>query len=400
MEQKIKEQEQQHEIEEQEQLFDCKLNQLTKEKNEEKEIERICNENYALQLLKDRSNEPKNREKDPDWIPPSEWKYDHETKLEEFEEAIQEIDHAIAMNDLEQIFAHIAGKQKEISIAHLIAHVRTTHNTSNNAPITTPMTLFRGAFPDVFGDINDVENREIWGDAQNDSIRQLEKALQEEAENEGVIDFPEFEAAISNMGIRLDKTHLEKLFAHFLGEQDVYDTKMGNKLRRYDTEQLMGIDKKYELKLGFLMHILQEKVENHEHLKPKQILKLGFMELLLNDTHLNTQSSFLLSHNKKEEKAMDLNDGFGEDEEGSDGSFKENPDFFDEEINNDLEAEEEREPMSLGLELRIPSLGKGDRSLMRMGSAQHWTDDDVIKQQQEMEEHLNRMAQNQNGYYL
>eukprot|EP01083_Nonionella_stella_P269032 909914_1 len=162
MEQKIKEQEQQHEIEEQEQLFDCKLNQLTKEKNEE--IERIRNENYALQQLKDRRNEPKNREKDPDWIPPSEWKYDHETKLEEFEEAIQKFDHAITLNDLEQIFAHIAGKQKEISITHLIATC--SQYTQHIQPITTPMSLFRGAFPGVFGDINDVENREIWGDAQ------------------------------------------------------------------------------------------------------------------------------------------------------------------------------------------------------------------------------------------
>eukprot|EP01083_Nonionella_stella_P269033 909915_1 len=127
MEQKIKEQEQQHEIEEQEQLFDCKLNQLTKEKNEE--IERIRNENYALQQLKDRRNEPKNREKDPDWIPPSEWKYDHETKLEEFEEAIQEIAHAITMNDLEQIFAHIAGKQKVI---YMFA-IHTTHPTDHDA---------------------------------------------------------------------------------------------------------------------------------------------------------------------------------------------------------------------------------------------------------------------------
>eukprot|EP01083_Nonionella_stella_P055560 146502_1 len=110
MEQKIMEQEQQNEIEEQEQLFECKLNQLTKEKNEE--IECIRTENSDLQQLKDRSNEPKNRD----------------------------------------------------SITHLIATC--SQYTQHIQPITTPMTLFRGAFPDVFGDINDVKNREIWGDAQ------------------------------------------------------------------------------------------------------------------------------------------------------------------------------------------------------------------------------------------
>ena len=47
---------------------------------------------------------------------------------------------------------------------------------------------------------------------QTNTVQKLQKQLTKEAEQEGLIDYAEFEAAIHNMGIQLGQKQLNKLF--------------------------------------------------------------------------------------------------------------------------------------------------------------------------------------------
>eukprot|EP01084_Bolivina_argentea_P285212 489054_1 len=67
--------------------------------------------------------------------------------LQEFIEAIHEIDTDVDDDDIEHIFSVIGkGKYNEISINKFIEYIR-----SNSTKTSTPKKLFRGAFPDLFG---------------------------------------------------------------------------------------------------------------------------------------------------------------------------------------------------------------------------------------------------------
>jgi len=189
----------------------------------------------------------------------------------------------------------------------------------------------------------------------------------------------------------------------------------------------MGIPKKkvrgheYEVGLGFMMDILKTKVENHQHLKPKQIIKLALGELLLNDNQLNKQSSFLIKkrkgskyvlpgfgRNDSDEKVFQVSekdhlDEYKETDEvvvnddvvdDDDDSFVENEDF-DKEI-NEMNGIEPDQPPTISSHGGRGSLPKGDRALMRMGSTAHWNDQDVADQTAEMTNQL-KLLQEQNS---
>ena len=88
---------------------------------------------------------------------------------EEFHEALNEVDKNINHQDIEDIFDALHDKKSgEISIKHFIKFIRTkmSKQTHMQSTITSPtaQTVLRGAFPDIFGDINDPSNRELWGD--------------------------------------------------------------------------------------------------------------------------------------------------------------------------------------------------------------------------------------------
>ena len=100
----------------------------------------------------------------------------------------------------------------------------------------------------------------------------LKQRLEEETENVGVIDFAEFEAAMNNMDIALRKEQLNEIFTHFLNEQE-----LENMRNAVETKQTR---KTHEVALDFLIRFLEQKVDNHEHLKPAQIVKLVFMDVL------------------------------------------------------------------------------------------------------------------------
>ena len=291
-------------------------------------------------------------------------------------------------------------------------------------------------------------------------MHKLVEQLQEEAEQQGVIDFPEFKAAVTNMGIDFNKHQLKKLFAHFLGEQDDFDRKFGRLPPKTK-------DKQYEVRLAFMIDLLKTKVDNHEHLKPKQILQLAFMELLLHENQLNRQSSFLSKRsnrrnilhsghhnqesdekvymNKIEDDDADHEDGDDEDDdddikndhhddedldeqskeskeskqskeseeskdikgnEDTDDSFVENSDF-DQEIDamNGYTAYDNKGSVPPPLSTRGVGGGssrsnKGDRHLMRMGSTAHWNDLEVEVAQQEMEDQLKMLEEQNSGISL
>jgi len=351
---------------------------------------------------------------------------DGKLDLEEFSEAIHDFDPDVSAHDLEDIFHLFCDKTThEISISKLIKFISKAQN-DKQAPINslaspTPKAIFRGAFPDIFSDDDDdvASHREIWGDAHSTSIHKLEEQLQEEAENEGVIDFPEFEAAINNMGIEFTKAQLKKLFAHFLGEQDVHDRKLKILKKRKKGRE-------YEVRLAFLMELLKKTVDNHAHLKPKQILQLAFMELLMNENKLNKRSSFLKrkrsskrmqqmllrDHEQDEDRdsekhdenaAADLvqvDENKAIDENEKEDSFQENPEF-DQEFGAKAAVIEAEKSMSTS----PPMLGahgggsysKGDRNLMRMGSTAHWNDTEVQRQAQEMEDQLKMLEEQNSG---
>ena len=112
--------------------------------------------------------------------------------------------------------------------------------------------------------------------------------FKEEAESESgiAIDFPEFEAAIKNMGLFLKKERLKKVFARLLGEQDLENERQGIPKRRRKGHE-------YELGLEFLMTFLKHKVKNYRDLKPTQIVKVVFMDVLEEQDASRTRKSFL-----------------------------------------------------------------------------------------------------------
>lgn len=105
----------------------------------------------------------------------------------------------------------------------------------------------------------------------------------------GVVDFAEFEAAIKNLGIKLSKSQMNRLFVIFLGEQEA-------KRKDLKKQGIRGHKSKYELSLKFMAEYLEPKVEDNEkygHLKPKQIIKSVFLELLKDYNKLHRRESFL-----------------------------------------------------------------------------------------------------------
>merc|ERR1712228_866632 len=146
-------------------------------------------------------------------------------------------------------------------------------------------------------------------------------------------------------------------------------------------------DNKHEVKIGFLIDLLKTKVENHQHLKPKQIIKLAFMDLLLDDNNKreNKRNSFL---NLKNRNSINSNCATVIEHEDEEDSFVENDNFDNDIANDDVSID-------TGISNRDSSLfkEKGPRNLMRQGSANHWNDDEVTQQQEEMQQMLKIMQQ-------
>lgn len=85
--------------------------------------------------------------------------------MEEFHEALHEIDDQIKHNDIEHIFKSLrCGKEDEISIQTFVDHVRKSYNVNDDS--MTPKTLFRKSFQDILQHIDDGSERKLWGDAQ------------------------------------------------------------------------------------------------------------------------------------------------------------------------------------------------------------------------------------------
>jgi len=209
--------------------------------------------------------------------------------LQEFADALSEADDEVTAGDLEHIFKSICDDEMEISIGRFIAFIRRSyHRTQRRSLIVdgkahsaTTRIAFRCAFPDVFGDdLGDDQELEIWADAQIASIHRLTERFQEEAENPGVVDFAEFEAAVKNMGLGFKKHELHRLFGLFLEEQ------RGARPRK----KRKGRASKHELSLKFLARFLEPKVEGNEEYSrwtPRQIIKAVFIGMLIDHNGQN-----------------------------------------------------------------------------------------------------------------
>merc|ERR1711972_209209 len=184
---------------------------------------------------------------------------------------------------------------------------------------------------------------------------------------------------------------------------------------------------RYEVKLKWMIKYLQSKVDNFEHLKPKQILQLAFMELL-EDQSLNQRVSFMnlkasttnSAHSGKaneESKSKsegsthsDLSEGnesvqINEDKEGDDG-FVENEGDFDMEITRhrsledlDVEKDQETKPkqkkVTINGKAKISKINESKSHLIRQQSEWKWSEEDVNRQRQEMQNMMEQMHSQQ-----
>jgi len=243
---------------------------------------------------------------------------------EEFEEALLSVDENCSRHDIDHIFQSLCTQSEEISITKFITYVR--HRTKSTRGLETPKLTFHAAFPDVLSHDDEDEDdaqvdTDVWGGAKMSAMRQMEKQLRAEAENDGVIDFPEFAAAMSNLGIHFEKRQLRLIFKHFVGAQPI----------------LTQTDGEHEVDVQFVMHLLGDVMEYYSHLQPQQMLKKALMELL-------TAAD--------EKKKVDLDDDIALTSSEASG----------------MESSEESGSPSR------------QRNLLRMGSDGRWDDEEVARQ--------------------
>jgi len=188
--------------------------------------------------------------------------------LERFHDAVTDIDPECSFNEIEHIFDRIADPEAStVAISSFIEFMDTAlrRHCASSPPmdgLQTPTTALHAAFPELFADRNGLKTRIIWGDAQTKALHKLLLEFQEEAENEGVIDFPEFLSAANNMGIAVDKKEMERAF-------DLA-------LRRQNEDGLQD-----EVRMSFLLQMLEQRMKRHsEHSKPRMLIKLALADLV------------------------------------------------------------------------------------------------------------------------
>jgi len=187
--------------------------------------------------------------------------------LDSFQDAVTDLDPDCAFNDIEYIFKLIADSDHGSSHIAIAALIEYMDNALRRLDITSmdiqsATRTFHAAFPQLFADRKGLQKRIIWGNAQTSSLHKLLQELNEEAENEGVIDFPEFVSAIKNMGIKVDKEEMKKVFDHVL--------------RLQNTEESQD-----EIEVSFLMRLLEQRIKRHSvHSKARILIQCSLMDLL------------------------------------------------------------------------------------------------------------------------
>eukprot|EP01084_Bolivina_argentea_P224903 380188_1 len=107
-----------------------------------------------------------------------------------------------------------------------------------------------------------VTTTQLWGYSNGTSLQRLQKELNDEATDNTTLDYPEFESAMSNLGVLFKKDKLISLYSYFLEEQNK------SNIRK-------------ELNIEFFIKYLGETVKNHQQMVPKQIIEAGFGQVLL-----------------------------------------------------------------------------------------------------------------------
>ena len=97
---------------------------------------------------------------------------------------------------------------------------------------------------------------------QMSSLHKLLQEFNEEAETEGVIDFPEFVSAINNMGIKVDKSSMKRVFKYVLRRQSPQESQD-------------------EVQVSCIMRLLEERIKRHcGHSKARILIQLALMDLV------------------------------------------------------------------------------------------------------------------------
>jgi len=185
--------------------------------------------------------------------------------IDSFQDAVTDIDPDCSFVDIELIFDRIAGSNSEtLSIAAFIEYMDSAlRQCRSPKTLQSPTRAFHAAFPDLFAHRDGLETRILWGDAQIGSLHKLLSELEEEAESEGVVDFPEFMAALNNMGIEADKATMQRVFDHVLRQQ-------------------RSVELQDEVEISFLMQLLEHRVKRQSRfLRPRTLIHLALMDLLL-----------------------------------------------------------------------------------------------------------------------
>ena len=107
------------------------------------------------------------------------------------------------------------------------------------------------------------------------SLQKLLLELNEEAENDGVIDFPEFLSAINNMGIKVNKSAMKRVFDHILKLQNADELQYESP----DIDQVIEVAD--EVEVSFLMRVLEGRIKKHsEHSKARILIQCALMDLM------------------------------------------------------------------------------------------------------------------------
>jgi len=183
--------------------------------------------------------------------------------IDSFHDAVTDIDPDCSSIDIELIFERItASHSTKLSVAAFIEFMdNALRRYRSPKQLQNPMRAFHAAFPDLFAHRDGPKMRVLWGDAQIGSLHKLLSELEEEAQSEGVIDFPEFMAALSNMGIDADRGTMQRVFEHVLRPQSA-----------------KGLQD--EVDISLLMRLLEQRVKRHSRcLKPRALIHLTLMDL-------------------------------------------------------------------------------------------------------------------------
>eukprot|EP01083_Nonionella_stella_P300745 1028354_1 len=236
----------------------------------------------------------------------------------------------------------------------------------------------------VFGDLFDtklmnqmeVTTTNLWGVQKGmdmSSLERLKKELNDEANGSNTLDLPEFESAMHNLGIQIEKRNGEEIvFGHFINAQAVSVTK--------------HMHKRKELNIEFFIGYIETNLDAHQAMQPKEILERVFDDILVKKIPVekSARSRVLLDIDDNEEDMLP---------EGSP-----NPYFDDGLISKDFAPDEMKKFENLHgvTSTKVVSTTESGRKLVRLNSALKWKGSELDDLEVQMKEQFELLSHAQN----